>query len=162
MNQTQSLRRLMRGLSSFLPDSGPMAFEDHLATATLFSMYSKCDRCGRHNAQHHHERSLRPCRGNLKTASGDVLHNATCWSAASTRVRASDLCQQAAPVDLRWPGGRYADLRVIFAFDAKRTSASALQISAFGTIFAVFPSCNTSAILDAIRRDVAPTRLVTS
>src|SRR5262245_22467902 len=33
--------------------------------------------------------------------------------------------------------------------------------SAFGTIFAVFPSC-TSAILDAIRRDVAPTRLVTS
>ena len=30
--------------------------------------------------------------------------------------------------------------------------------SAFGTIFVVFPSCNTSATLDAIRRDVAPTR----
>ena len=34
--------------------------------------------------------------------------------------------------------------------------------SGSGTIFAVFRSCNTSAILHAIRRDVAPTRLVTS
>src|SRR5262249_17347967 len=33
--------------------------------------------------------------------------------------------------------------------------------SAFGTIFAVFPSC-TSAILDAIRRDVRPTLLFSS
>jgi hypothetical protein len=42
------------------------------------------------------------------------------------------------------------------AFDAKRTSFGVA--SAFGTIFAVFPSCNTSATLDAIRRDVALTR----
>jgi len=34
--------------------------------------------------------------------------------------------------------------------------------SALGTIFEVFPSCNISATLDAIRRDVALTRLVTS
>jgi hypothetical protein len=39
----------------------------------------------------------------------------------------------------------------------KRTSSNGVA-SAFGTIFAVFPSCNTSATLDAIRRDVAPTR----
>src|SRR5215510_5584107 len=58
------------------------------------------------------------------------------------------------------------------AFDPKRTSANghvnqydALSspyydgvASAFGTIFAVFPSCNTSATLNTIRRDVALTR----
>jgi hypothetical protein len=55
------------------------------------------------------------------------------------------------------------------AFDPKRTSHFALRISAFGgkaehseAFYVCFPSYNTLAILDAIRRGIAPTRLVTS
>ena len=55
------------------------------------------------------------------------------------------------------------------AVGPKRTRASALQVSAFGgkadiarASLNVFPACNTLAILDALRRDVALTRLVTS
>lgn len=51
----------------------------------------------------------------------------------------------------------------------KWTSHFALRISAFGgkaehseAFYVCFPSYNTLAILDAIRRDIAPTRLVTS
>ena len=49
------------------------------------------------------------------------------------------------------------------ANDPKRTSADAFSNVCFRhNLCGLFPSCNTSAILDAIRRDVAPTRLVTS
>ena len=56
----------------------------------------------------------------------------------------------------------YPSLSSLNRYDALSSPYYDGVASAFGTIFAVFPSRITSAILDAIRRDVAPTRPVTS
>ena len=44
----QSFRRLMRGLGSFLTDSGAMRFEDHLTSNS--DLADAADKCGSHTA----------------------------------------------------------------------------------------------------------------